>query len=629
LSNSIEQFITNFKNSLSTFFDKPANILLLFIIFFILSIVFLTLYLSSRKISKKSLLELRTIKNLIKGIAPTKTLEENLAGILDILSPLVIAEKLSFYVKDTENDVFLLKSSKYFDDGLDEEEPLSIQDNSMDFEAKQYKPPLTININEVEDTVGIYKVGKVPVLSIPLEGGKGLIRIAPIKKLPGSVMKTVTVISRELGAVMDVISENEVLKSQAKVAVNSARATESISHIILDYEKMLENMVWISIKALNADGGMYLAGEERNKSLSFISDEDYLLAGEKSLQQLYKNLLSVLDNKPVQIIKRSDNAFSNFLNLIKDDDTSSFLVITIKDAANEDLIVFWFGDDDEIEEYRIKAVLMLKKRMEEIIATYNNSQVLKFSYIKMLKLLAQMMDNLKPHSIGNSELMARYSTIIAKAMNLSDKEVNDIALAAYLSNIGILGLSKGLIFKKGKYADVEYETMKLHTEVGASIIEATLANTMAARYVREHHERVDGYGYPKGLSGDRISVGARIIMVVQTFLAKISGRPSRDPLSFDKALEMLKKASGTQLDTEIVNILVDWFESKRSLPQIVGKTLGPCWSMRCSPEDICVQCPAYKNLESTNCWDLPKNNCKAHGNECSTCFIKTEFQTRK
>jgi hypothetical protein len=174
LSNSIDQFISNFKNSLNTFFNKPENILLLFILSFILFIIFLILYLSSRKISKKSLLELRTIKNLIKGIAPTKTLEENLAGILDILSPLVIAEKLSFYIKDTENDVFLLKSSKYFDDGLDEEEPLSIQDNAMDFEAKQYKPPLTINVNEVENTVGIFRVGKVPVLSIPLKVAKAL-----------------------------------------------------------------------------------------------------------------------------------------------------------------------------------------------------------------------------------------------------------------------------------------------------------------------------------------------------------------------------------------------------------------------------------------------------------------------
>lgn len=224
-------------------------------------------------------------------------------------------------------------------------------------------------------------------------------------------------------------------------------------------------------------------------------------------------------------------------------------------------------------------------------------------------------------------MISRYSGIIAKELKLDIQNIKDMMLAGYLHDVGMLGLSGDIIFKTGKYTDIEQEAMKLHAEVGASIIESTVSNSTVASYIHHHHERWDGYGYPGGLKGEEIPLGARIIAVVDTFCAKLAGRKNRDPVAFDKAIADLKAASGTQLDPNLVNILISWFSRKQPNSSRQGKALGVCWEMRCCPSNISQFCPAYKQTD-LNCWEIEKTNCAAHGNSCPTCIVFTEFMYR-
>jgi HD-GYP domain-containing protein (c-di-GMP phosphodiesterase class II) len=223
--------------------------------------------------------------------------------------------------------------------------------------------------------------------------------------------------------------------------------------------------------------------------------------------------------------------------------------------------------------------------------------------------------------------MYRYSIIICKELKLSKQDTKDISLAAYLSNIGVIGISDQVLTNKGKYSEVEYSMMKLHAESGASIIEATIGNSKIASYIRHHHERIDGFGYPYELKGDEIPLGGRIIAVVQTFLAKILGREYRKPIPFDQALNQLKIASGTQLDAEVVDAFINWFKEKELMNKKNNCALGSCYDMRCSPENICMKCPAYKD-DSKNCWEHKEVHCEEHGNVCECCFVYTEYLYR-
>jgi hypothetical protein len=115
---------------------------------------------------------------------------------------------------------------------------------------------------------------------------------------------------------------------------------------------------------------------------------------------------------------------------------------------------------------------------------------------------------------------------------------------------------------------------------------------------------------------------------VQTFLTKISGRIDREPMSFNNAIDELVRSSGTQLDSRVVNTLVDWFREKQATPAVKAKSLGCCWEMRCASEEICDQCPAFGNTER-NCWENSGIKCELHGNRCDKCFIYTEYLGRK
>jgi hypothetical protein len=183
------------------------------------------------------------------------------------------------------------------------------------------------------------------------------------------------------------------------------------------------------------------------------------------------------------------------------------------------------------------------------------------------------------------------------------------------------------MFKEGKYSEVEYETMKLHAEVGASIIESTILDSNLASYIRHHHERWDGHGYPDTLKGEEIPLGARIIAVADMYNAKITGRKYREPASFERTLTDMMGASGTQLDPRIVEALVNWFRKKQADPSRQGRSLGTCWEMRCCPPNISRNCPAFKRT-NVNCWEVEGTNCAAHGNSCPTCVVHTEFMYR-
>ena len=290
--------------------------------------------------------------------------------------------------------------------------------------------------------------------------------------------------------------------------------------------------------------------------------------------------------------------------------------------------VFWYTDSISFKDYQITTVKILSKRMEDLINNHINYQRIAYSYKDILKTLAKLIDGLSKYTVAYSELMYRYTYIIAKEMNLSKKEIEDISLAAYLSNIGIIGLVEGLLNKTGKYNEIEYDTMKHHADAGASIIEATLGNALVASCIRHHHERYDGYGYPSKLKGEEIPIGARIIFVVQTFLAKIMSRDYRPAISFEEALKQLKIASGTQLDDKIVNTLLTWFNKKEEIFKNRDCALGNCSHMRCSPEHVCIHCPAYKST-TKNCWEFEGVNCREHGNTCDNCFIHSEYLYRK
>ena len=148
-----------------------------------------------------------------------------------------------------------------------------------------------------------------------------------------------------------------------------------------------------------------------------------------------------------------------------------------------------------------------------------------------------------------------YAVEIAKDLGLSSDEIEALRAAALLHDIGKLAVPEHIINKPGRLTPEEFEKMKVHPLVGAEILDRVAFPYPVAPIVRSHHERWDGSGYPAGLAGQEIPIGARILSVVDCLDAMATDRQYRPAIPLDQAMEKVKEKSGTWFDPQVVEVL--------------------------------------------------------------------------
>lgn len=169
-------------------------------------------------------------------------------------------------------------------------------------------------------------------------------------------------------------------------------------------------------------------------------------------------------------------------------------------------------------------------------------------------------DDTKAHTGRVGEMASK----LARAMDLPARFSHLLRLAAPLHDIGKIGISDLILLKEGKLTDEEYETMKKHCEIGASILSGSKSEILqlAQEIAISHHERWDGRGYPNKLSGEDIPLSGRIVSVVDVFDALTHERSYKRAWSIEGALEEISKNAGTQFDPEIVKALLTLFPAQ-------------------------------------------------------------------
>lgn len=172
-----------------------------------------------------------------------------------------------------------------------------------------------------------------------------------------------------------------------------------------------------------------------------------------------------------------------------------------------------------------------------------------------LQMMAQAVDLKDPYTSNHSQRVARLAVWLARELELSEAEVERVRIGALLHDLGKIGVSNEIIRKPGKLTLEEYRSIMKHSEVGADIIEPLEILGDSAAMVRHHHEHWDGSGYPDGLAGRAIPLGARIILVADAFDALTTDRPYRKGTSPEKALEVVRANAGVQFDPDVVRAL--------------------------------------------------------------------------
>jgi len=164
-----------------------------------------------------------------------------------------------------------------------------------------------------------------------------------------------------------------------------------------------------------------------------------------------------------------------------------------------------------------------------------------------------------PATLHHTEVVAQMAGWVAAALGLPEHVCAEVRQVARLHDVGKALVPADILIKPGPLTEDEWTIMRRHPEIGAAMLRAEDALRHLAHSVRAHHERWDGGGYPDGLSGYDIPVVSRIVSVCDAFHAMVSDRPYRSAMDLPDALQELEDNAGTQLDPEVVQIVLERF----------------------------------------------------------------------
>ena len=224
---------------------------------------------------------------------------------------------------------------------------------------------------------------------------------------------------------------------------------------------------------------------------------------------------------------------------------------------------FNFWDDVALKSY----AEVLGKRHAQLGVNFEEELLAKFNFdhntipsnriFEIATSLAGAIDAKDPYTKDHSTRVAKYSGALARAINLPEKEIERIRLGALLHDVGKIGIPETVLKKEGPLSDEEWVIMKQHPTIGAEKVlmpNASLRDLIPI--VKYHHERIDGKGYPEGLSNGDIPLAAKIVAIADTYHALTSDRPYRKGMSIEKAVSILEEGAGSQWDADLVRTFI-------------------------------------------------------------------------
>jgi len=208
---------------------------------------------------------------------------------------------------------------------------------------------------------------------------------------------------------------------------------------------------------------------------------------------------------------------------------------------------------------------LLKSFSEQAAVAINNArlyQKIQDSYFEIVKALAQAIEAKDPYTHGHSARVMEYSVLIAQKLGLPEEKIESLRYAAILHDIGKIGVRGIVLNNPDGLTSEEYDEVKKHPVIGENIIQPIELLQPIRPLIRHHHEWYNSKGYPDGLSGEGIPLGARILTVADAYDAMISDRPYRKALTEETAIQELRQGSGSQFDPKIVEVFLEILKTK-------------------------------------------------------------------
>jgi putative nucleotidyltransferase with HDIG domain len=340
------------------------------------------------------------------------------------------------------------------------------------------------------------------------------------------------------------------------LAINSNMDSENIFRMVVD----------TTIDTLHADIGYIIIHDKQRNAMRVdpLVGHDELPEGEVYLPIKDSSVSGwVLNNGKPLLISDIDDApqFDRFSALGYERKTLICAPLTVKDEVIGTITVVnkndgsTYSNDDLglLTTIAAQASIAIKNAM-----LYDEQQK---TYLNTIHALVSAIEASDSYTRGHSERVTKYSITIAKKLGLSQERLKIMERAAILHDIGKIGINLTLLHKVGKLTEEDIHDLQQHPEIGIRILEPIEFLSDVRLCIVQHHERVDGKGYPNRTPGHELLLESRILAIADAFDAMTSDRPYRKALSLDVAVKELQDNVGTQFDPDIVPIFVGLLES--------------------------------------------------------------------
>lgn len=269
---------------------------------------------------------------------------------------------------------------------------------------------------------------------------------------------------------------------------------------------------------------------------------------------------SVIDNrKPLLISKIDDDEDEKFLTTLKNEGFASYMAspIIIKRSLPIGVLTLYSKKPRQYTKGEMEFINAICDQIAIVIdRTHLLGRIQELSF-ESVRALAEAIELRDPYTRGHSIQVADLAVVLAKAMELPEKEIPLIEFAGLLHDIGKIAIPETILKKKDKLTKDEWKTIKKHPTHSAKIIEPVLNLKPIQDWILHHHERWDGDGYPSGQREKNIPIESRILAVCDTYSAMLEDRPYRKGLKLDEIRREMRRVAGSQLDPVLVNTFLN------------------------------------------------------------------------
>jgi len=368
-------------------------------------------------------------------------------------------------------------------------------------------------------------------------------------------------------AVADALEKTRLLKENIKLRTLMPLfefSREIISET--DPRRLLKLIMEIALKETRADAACICLIDEETEKFELceecgMSPEMIRRFMDKEVQKVAK---LVSGDKKALLLDPGAKLPHGFKEMAQAGDKRQrvYVPLTVRDNIAGILFASRASSEYPFSPSEVEFISVLSGQAAAAIENARLYEKLKRSYLSMIITLSGVVEARDSNTDKHMKDIAEYSVAISQRLDLDNEDIENIRKAALLHDLGKICVPDHILMKPDKLSDEEMDIIKKHPLDGAKILEAVEPIRDAKHIIRHHHEFFDGSGYPDGLRGEAIPLGARIIAVADAFGAMTTDRPYRNALSTGEAVKELEQFSGVQFDPHIVEIFISVLRTK-------------------------------------------------------------------